>query len=178
MKSIELHDKSFELYIDKNKIAGRVKELATQITNSIKSDKPPVFIVVLNGAFMFAADLLKQMDINADISFVKLASYSGTSSSGKVKKIIGLNEDIEGRTVVIIEDIVDTGITMEMVLKELSVFCPEKIYIATLLYKPAAFTKNFAVHFVGFEIPTDFVVGYGLDYNGFGRNLPDIYVLK
>ena len=124
---------------------------------------------------MFAADLVKHLDLDCTITFLKLASYQGTSSTGKVKRLIGLNEDIEGQTVVVLEDIVDTGITLDFIQKQLRGYEPAEIKLATLLYKPDACQQDVSLDFVGIEIPDDFVVGYGLDYNGFGRNLKQIY---
>ena len=136
-----------------------------------------MFLGILNGAFLFAADLFRQIDFPARISFVKLASYEGTSSSGFIKELIGWNEDIKNKTIVVIEDIVDTGNTLERIVDELVIRKASEIKIATLLYKPDAYTRNIPLDYVGFEIPNDFVVGYGLDYDGFGRNLPSVYTL-
>ena len=127
---------------------------------------------------MFAADLMKQVSIPCQISFVKLASYHGTGTTGKVKELIGLNENIEGRTVVIVEDIVDTGITMEQMIHSLKAKHPKEVRIATFFYKPEALQKTVHLDYVGMHIPNDFIVGYGLDYDGFGRNLANIYTLK
>ena len=132
---------------------------------------------VLNGSFMFTADLLKHITIPCEISFVKLASYQGVTSSGVIKEVIGLNEDIAGRTVVIVEDIVDTGLTMQRLLDTLGTRNPEAIHIASLLVKPEKLKVNLNIEYVAMEIPNDFIVGYGLDYDGFGRNYPDIYTV-
>jgi hypoxanthine phosphoribosyltransferase len=138
--------------------------------------KKPLFVCILNGSFMFAAELFKRIDIiETEISFVKLASYSGDTTTGTVKQLIGLNENIEGRTIVILEDIVDTGITIDNILVQLSKLNPKEVKIATMLLKPAALQKNVQLDYVGMEIPNDFIVGYGLDYDGYGRNLLDIY---
>jgi hypoxanthine phosphoribosyltransferase len=138
--------------------------------------KNPLFVCILNGSFMFAAELFKRIDlIQAEITFVKLASYLGDKSTGEVKQLIGLNENIEGRTVVILEDIVDTGITIENILEQLKKLNPAEIKIATLLLKPDALQKEVQLDYVGLEIPNDFIIGYGLDYNGLGRNLINIY---
>lgn len=126
---------------------------------------------------MFSADLLKLMDFPCEISFVKLSSYKGTGSTGKVKQLIGLNEDIEGRTVVLLEDIVDTGVTIENLVQQLKKMGPQDVKIATLLFKPEACQKEINLNYIGMKIPNEFIVGYGLDYNGYGRNLPDIYTL-
>jgi hypoxanthine phosphoribosyltransferase len=131
--------------------------------------------VILNGSFMFAADLLKRLEIDCEVSFVKLASYVGTKTTEEVKRLIGLNEDLKGRTVVILEDIIDSGITVDNMLAQLAEHQPAAIKIVTLLFKPQAFRRDFSIDHVGISIPNDFIVGYGLDYDGIGRNLPDIY---
>jgi hypoxanthine phosphoribosyltransferase len=136
-----------------------------------------VFLGILNGAFLFAADLFKRINLKARISFVKLASYEGTKSSGSVKELIGWNEDIKDKQIIVIEDIVDTGYTLERIVGELSIRNVAGIKIATLLFKPEAYKKKIPVDYIGFEIPNDFVVGYGLDYDGYGRNLPSVYTL-
>jgi hypoxanthine phosphoribosyltransferase len=176
MKEIRILDKTFRELITAKAINDRIKELALQVNNDIKG-KDVVFLGILNGAFLFAADLFRFVEGEARISFVKLASYEGTSSSGSIKELIGWNEDIKNKTVVIIEDIVDTGNTLERIVGELSIRNAASVKIATLLYKPAAYTKNIPLDYVGFEIPNDFVVGYGLDYDGYGRNLPSVYTL-
>jgi hypoxanthine phosphoribosyltransferase len=130
---------------------------------------------LLNGAFMFAADFIRQFPYPCNISFVKIASYSGTSSTQAVKVLIGLNEEIRGRHVVILEDIIDTGITMDNILQQLADMAPASISVATLLFKKDAIVKEFPIDYIGMTIPSDFIVGYGLDYDGFGRNYPDIY---
>jgi hypoxanthine phosphoribosyltransferase len=139
--------------------------------------KDPVFLAVLNGAFMFASDLFKMIQMPCSITFVKMASYQGNKSSGQVKELIGLTEDIEGKDLVIIEDIIDSGLTMKSLLKTLKEKKPASIKIVTLLYKPDAFRGDFEIDHIGLSIPNDFIVGYGLDYNGHGRNLRDIYTL-
>ena len=153
-----------------------MQELAEQMNKEL-AGKEVVFLGILNGAFLFAADLFRRITFQARISFVKLASYEGTSSSGTIKELIGWNEDIRNKTVVIVEDIVDTGNTLERIVDELVIRKASEIRIATMLYKPAAYTKNIPLDYVGFEIPNDFVVGYGLDYDGYGRNLPSVYTL-
>jgi hypoxanthine phosphoribosyltransferase len=175
MKQIKIHDKEFKLYLPYEKIRSIVVEMAEKMNNDL-SGKNPLFICILNGSFMFAAELYKHIDlIESEISFVKLASYNGDQTSGSVKELIGLNEDIKGRTVVILEDIVDTGITIDSILKQLAKKEPKEVLIATLLFKPEALQKEIPLHYVGLKIPNDFIVGYGLDYNGYGRNLIDIY---
>jgi hypoxanthine phosphoribosyltransferase len=173
---VTLKDKQFKPYISSDKILEAVKQVAEKI-NSDLAGESPVFLAVLNGSFMFAADLMKEIKLNCEISFVKLASYHGTTSSGTVSELIGLNQDISGRTVVIIEDIVDTGNTLEKLAEILSSRKVKSFKIATAFFKPSAYTKNIKVDYVGLEIPNDFVIGYGLDYDGLGRNLKDVYVL-
>lgn len=177
MKTVTLHDKKFGLCISSAEIQAAVDRVATAIIEDMK-DSCPLFLVVLNGAFMFAGDLFKRINFDCEVTFMKLASYEGTESTGKVKKLIGLSESIEGRDVIIIEDIVDSGITMENMLIELYALRPASIRIASCLFKPASFTKKFKIDYVGFSIPNDFIVGYGLDYDGLGRNLPDIYKIN
>ena len=145
--------------------------------NKDLAGQSPLFLIVLNGAFMFASDLMKKITIGCELSFVKVSSYEGLSSTSNLKQLIGLVEDVKGRTIVIIEDIIDTGITMEGILNYLKPMEPAAIRIATLLYKPEAFKKEFAIDYIGKEVPNKFLVGYGLDYDGEGRNLQDIYIL-
>lgn len=176
MGKVTLKDKTFRVNIPASEINKAVGEIAHRINTELK-DKKPLFLSVLNGSFMFASDLMKKITIDCEISFVKVSSYSGTSSNGSVKQLIGLNEEIKGRTVVIVEDIVDTGLTIEAVVKQLEEMEPAEIKIATLLYKPEAYRKRIELDYVAIVVPNDFLVGYGLDYDGLGRNLPDIYVL-
>jgi hypoxanthine phosphoribosyltransferase len=152
-----------------------VEKLAEQMNEDLKG-KAPLFLCILNGSFMFAAELFKRINlIETEISFVKLASYNGEKTTGNVKQLIGLNENIEGRTVVVLEDIVDTGITIDHIAEQLKALNPKEVKIATLLLKPDALQKKVQLDYVGLEIPNDFIVGYGLDYDGYGRNLLDIY---
>ncbi len=176
MSSVVIHGRTFKTKITSSEILKAIGEVADQINVDLKGKKP-LFLAVLNGSFMFAADLMKKVNIECEISFVKLASYEGTSSTGTVKQLIGLNEDIKGRTVVIVEDIVDTGVTIEHVWEQLKALGVSEIKIATLLFKPAAYTKTVPIEYAAIVIPNDFIVGYGLDYKGLGRNLEDIYVL-
>jgi adenylate kinase len=171
---IKLHEKEFELTIPSKKIQDAVQDSADDI-NAQLFNKDVIFIGILNGAFMFASDLFKRIEFDAYISFVKFASYEGTQSTGDVKKLIGLNEDLTGKTVVILEDIIDSGITMEKIVDQIKEMNPEEIRIAALLMKPDAFMRKYKVDYIGMEIPNDFIVGYGLDYNGLGRNLRAIY---
>lgn len=173
---IQLHDKFFEPYISATEIQTTISEMADKM-NALKSENPH-FIVVLNGSFLFAADLLKQLNFDAEVSFIKLQSYEGTRTTGNVSEVMGLQADISNRTVVVLEDIVDTGITLEKIYALLEAKKPKEIQIATLLFKPSAFQKELAIHYIGKEIPNEFVVGYGLDYEELGRTLPQIYKLK
>jgi len=176
MKETTILDKKFREMIPGDKISKRIDELARDM-NKDYAGKEVVFLGILNGAFLFAAELFKRIDLRAQISFVKLASYEGTKSSGSVKELIGWNEDIRNKQVVVIEDIVDTGHTLELIIGELKVRKVAGIKVATLLFKPNAYTKKIPVDYIGFEIPNDFVVGFGLDYDGYGRNLPSVYTL-
>ncbi|MCK5730527.1 MAG: hypoxanthine phosphoribosyltransferase [Draconibacterium sp.] len=177
MKQVKVHDKTFELYIPNEKITSVVEEMAKKMNVEL-ADKNPLFLCILNGSFMFAAELFKRIElIETEISFVKLASYQGDKTTGKVKQLIGLNEDIEGRTVVILEDIVDTGITITNIQAQLDKLNPKEVLIATLLLKPDSLQKEVDLNYVGIEIPNDFIVGFGLDYDGYGRNLEDIYTV-
>ena len=174
MKIITVKDKQFSLSIDNTEIMKSVDKIAIEINKDYKNEIP-LFIVILNGSFMFAADLFKKIDMPCEISFMKLSSYQGMETTNSIKTLIGLNESIEGRNVVIIEDIIDTGITIENLISQIEQYKPKDIKIATLLFKPNAFQKDFKIDYIGIEIPNDFIVGYGLDYDGFGRNLADIY---
>jgi hypoxanthine phosphoribosyltransferase len=176
MKEIRILDKNFREMITETAIRERVGEMARQMNEDLKG-KDVVFLGILNGAFLFAADLFRKLEIPARISFVKLASYEGTKSSGSIKELIGWNEDIKNKTVVVVEDIVDTGQTLERIMDELLMRKALEILIATALFKPEAYKSNIRLDYVGFEIPNNFVVGYGLDYDGYGRNLPAVYTL-
>jgi len=174
MKEIQILDKKFREFIPEQAIQDRINELAIQINHDF-AGREIIFIGVLNGAFMFASDLFKKIDLKASITFLKLSSYTGTCSSGAVKQLIGWNEDLKDKPVVIIEDIVDTGDTLEHTINEVAVRNVSEIKVVTLLLKPAAYRKEIKLDYIGFKIPNDFVVGYGLDYDGFGRNLPSVY---
>ena len=178
MKRIKLHDKEFELSIPYSEIAKAIEEVALQITEDLKNEHNPVFLCILNGSFMFASCLLQHINFNCEISFIKMASYKGTSSTGTVNEIIGLDTIIEGRTIVVIEDIVDTGNTLEKLVGILKERHPKELKIATLLYKPDAYKKDIKIDYIGKSIPNDFIVGFGLDYDKLGRNYTDIYSLK
>lgn len=174
MALIQVHDKSFDIYLSEETIQQRVKEIATDI-NKDYAGKRPLFIAILNGSFMFAADLFKYLNIEAELCFIKLASYKGMKSSGNVVTSIGLEDDLFGKEVIIVEDIVDTGKTLHNFLPKLVHQQPKSMRIATLLHKSEATEYPLQLDYVGFEIPNKFVVGYGLDYDGLGRNLKEIY---
>ena len=175
-RNVHVLDKTFVPYLGTEKIQERITILAQEM-NEAYAEKSPLFIGVLNGAFMFASDLLQKVTVPCQITFVKMASYQGTASTGDVKELLGLRESIEGRHVVIIEDIVDTGLTMFKALGDLRKQNPASLEVATLLTKPDCLQKEIDMKYVGFEIPNKFVIGYGLDYDGYGRNLQDIYQL-
>ena len=174
MDTVKVHEKEFSKFIDANEIEKAVDKIATQINQDYKG-KNPLFLIVLNGAFMFAADLLKKVTIPCEISFVKLSSYIGTKTTSVVRELIGLDEVLNNRSVIIVEDIIDTGITMGVTTEKLKKLEAKDVRIATLLFKPDAFRMNYEIDYVGINIPNDFIVGYGLDYDGHGRNLPHIY---
>lgn len=176
MDTIKIKDKEFSVSIRREDIEKEVKRVADEINRDL-AGKNPLFISVLNGAFMFTSDLIKNITIPCEVSFVKLASYQGLASTGTIKEVMGLNEDITGRTVVIVEDIVDTGLTMQKLLENLGTRSPEAIHIAALLVKPEKLQVKLDIKYVAMNIPNDFIVGYGLDYDGFGRNYPDIYTV-
>ncbi|HOO66699.1 MAG: hypoxanthine phosphoribosyltransferase [Bacteroidales bacterium] len=176
MNEITLLDREFSVYITEDEIQSRITALAEKINEDLKG-QDILFFGVLNGVFLFAADIFRQITLDCQVSFIKLASYDGTSSTGKIKELIGWNEDITGKTVVVLEDIVDTGATLERVIGELKLRKAADIKICTLLFKPEAYTRDIPIDYIGFEIPNNFVVGYGLDYDGYGRNLRAIYKL-
>ena len=176
MSKVVIHGHTFKIKISAAEIQMAVEDVARQMNADLKGKKP-LFIAVLNGSFMFAGDLMKKVNVECEISFMKLASYEGTSSTGNMKQLIGINEEIKGRTIVIIEDIVDTGNTIENISEQLKELGAAEIKIATLLFKPEAYTKTIPIEYTAIVVPNDFLVGYGLDYNGLGRNLSDIYVL-
>lgn len=176
MSTIQVKDKIFTIYLSSERIQSRIAELADTINHDY-AGKKPLLLCVLNGAFMFAADLMKRLTIECEISFVRVKSYEGTQSTGKVKELLGLTEEIVNRDVILIEDIVDTGHTLSLLLKDLQSRQPASLRTAILLHKPESVKVPLILDYVAFEIPNDFIVGYGLDYDGLGRNLNDIYVI-
>ncbi len=177
MSNITLHNKTFQQYISKDEISNIVSDIANKI-NASNTEKP-LFIAVMNGAFLFTADIMREITLqDAEISFIKLASYEGTESTGDVKELIGLSDNISRRNIIILEDIIDTGNTLEKIISMLEDKNIQSLKIATLLFKPKAYNKEIHIDYIGKEIPNDFVVGYGLDYDEIGRNLPHIYKLK
>ena len=176
MGIVKIKDKTFKTSIPEVEIQQRVKEVADHINRDM-ADKNPLLLAVLNGSFMFAADLMKNITIPCEISFVKLASYQGTQSTGEVKEVIGINEDLAGRTVIIVEDIVESGLTIQRMLDSLGTRNPDSIDVCTLLLKPDRLKVDLDIKYVAFSIPNDFILGYGLDYDQQGRNLRDIYTL-
>lgn len=177
METITVKDLSFKPFISEEELDVAIKKVAQKINEDYKG-KTPIFLGVLNGSFMFMGDLMKSINLDCYTSFVKMASYEGTESTGKINELIGLNEDIEGEDIILVEDIVDTGNTLVKLFDILKEKNPKSIKIATLLYKPEAYKKDHKIDYVGKEIPNAFVLGYGLDYDGLGRNLSSIYVLK
>ncbi len=176
MSIVKVKDLTFRTFIPEAEIQQKVKAVADRINVDL-AGKNPLFLAVLNGSFIFAADLMRYITIPCEISFVKLASYQGTTTTGKIKEVVGINEDLAGRTVVIVEDIVDTGHTMKHMLETLGTRSPESLHVCTLLLKPGKLQVPLDIEYVAMEIPNDFIVGYGLDYDQQGRNLRDIYVL-
>ncbi len=173
---LQIADRTFELFLEEQDILQGVERVATELNEELEG-KNPLFLSVLNGAFLFSADLFKHLEIDCEISFVKVASYHGTTSTGTVKQLVGLNEALEDRTVVILEDIVDTGNTLKSILRSLHEHHPKEVRVATLLFKPDAYRGERTIEHRALEVPDDFLVGYGLDYDGKGRNLRDIYKL-
>jgi len=173
---VKFHGKDFKLSYSYEQIKEAIGSIAQQINKDYEGQRP-LLICILNGSFMFAADLCKELNIEVEISFLKLATYSGTSSTGKIKKLIGLNEELKDRSVIILEDIVDTGFTINEVINQVNEHNPSEIKVATLLFKPDALQMPVHLDYVGIEIPNEFIVGYGLDFDGLGRNLKDIYTI-
>ena len=176
MEKLHVLDKTFAISIPEAEIQKQVRRVADEISRDMEG-KNPLFLPVLNGAFIFAADLLRQIPIPCEVSFIKLASYQGTQSTGQIREVIGLQKDITGRHVVIVEDIIDSGMTMAHMIETLELQNPASISVCSLLVKPDALKVEIPSHYRAMDIPNDFIVGYGLDYDGYGRNTKDIYTL-
>ena len=176
MGIIKIKDKTFKTSLTEAEIKERVKVLAQQISKDMEG-KVPLFLGVLNGAFIFAADLMRELTIPSEISFVKLASYQGTTSTGKINEVLGINEDLSGRTVIIVEDIVESGLTMKRMIESLGTRNPASVHICTLFLKPDKLKEDLDIDYVAFRIPDDFIIGYGLDYDHLGRELREIYTI-
>lgn len=175
-KTIRVKDKTFAVSIPREQIEKEVKRVAAEISRDYEG-REPVFLAVLNGSFIFAADLMREVGLPCEISFVRLASYQGVTTTGEIREIMGLSIDITGRPVIIVEDIVDTGLTMAHMLETLQKHNPASVDICTLLLKPGKLQVNLDIRYCAMQIPNDFIVGYGLDYDGYGRNTKDIYTL-
>ena len=176
MSTIRIKDKTFRISIPEAEIKSRVKALAEQISKDMVG-KTPLFLGVLNGSFIFAADLMREMTIPCEISFVKLASYQGTTSTGKIHEVLGINEDLTNRVVIIVEDIVESGLTVKRMIESLGTRNPASVQVCTLFFKPDKLKEDLKLDYVAFRIPDDFIVGYGLDYDQQGRELKDIYTI-
>ena len=176
MDLVTVKDKQFSLSLSEERIRQRVAETAAQISEEL-SGKNPIFLAVLNGSFVFAADLMRGITTPCEVNFVRFSSYDGMNSTGTVKELLGLNQSLKGRTVVVVEDIIDSGLTMQELLVYLQKFEPAELKVASLLVKPGNLQVKLNVDYTCFEIPNDFIVGYGLDYDGYGRNLPAIYTV-
>ncbi|RZK80255.1 MAG: hypoxanthine phosphoribosyltransferase [Pedobacter sp.] len=178
MTNIQIEDKDFELFLENDNISKRIRLIGIQL-NVDYEDRCPIFIGVLNGSFLFMADLLKEITVSCEVGFIKVSSYTGTESSGNIKQAFGLPDDLHNKDVILVEDIVDTGFTLNYIIDEVKKQSPASIKVCSLLLKPAALKSAIEeLEYVGFEIGNEFVVGYGLDYNGLGRNLKDIYQAK
>lgn len=177
MQKIKVKDKTFEIMMPESHILAQIDKVAARINEDMK-DKNPLFLAVLNGSFMFASDLMKRITIPCEISFVKLASYQGTTSTGKVKEVIGINEDLTGRTIIIVEDIVESGLTMKQMMESLGTRNPESVHICSLFVKPEKLQVELDIEYGVMNIGNEFILGYGLDYDQQGRNLKDLYVLS
>lgn len=176
MSRVTIKDKTFESTMPEAEIKQRVRELAQQMSRDLEG-KNPLFLAVLNGAFIFAADLMREMTIPCEISFVKLASYQGITSTGTIQEVIGINEDLKDRTVVILEDIVESGLTIKRMMEQIGTRNPASVQVCTLFFKPEKLKEDLKIDYVAFSIPNDFILGYGLDYDQQGRGLRDLYTL-
>lgn len=177
MNSVKIRDKEFELFIPEADILKAIDKVAAQMNNDLEG-KDPLFVCILNGSFMFTAELMKRVNTPSEISFVRVSSYQGVETSGEIREIFGLDTDITNRIVVIIEDIIDTGYTISRISEQLKKKNPKEIKIATLLFKPDALKVKIDIDYIALEIPNDFIIGFGLDYDGYGRNLANIYQIK
>lgn len=176
MNTIKIKDKTFAVSMNHSEVVNVIKGIADRLNADMK-DKNPVFLGVLNGVFMYAAELMKNINFPCEISFIKLSSYQGTSTTNQVTELIGLSEKLKGRNIIIIEDIIDSGVTMQYLLEKLQNFGVADVKIAAFLFKPDAFKGNYKIDYIGKSIPNDFIVGFGFDYDGYGRNSADIYSL-
>ena len=176
-KTVKLHDKTFRVMIPAEKIDQAVTAVAERINNDYADKDTPLFVGVLTGSFMFLSDLIKKIEFNSELSFVKISSYEGTSSTGQIRSLIGLNGSIEGRHVIIVEDIVDTGESIAHMIADLESRKPASVEVCTLFFKPASYSKQYPIRYRALEIGNEFIVGYGLDYDQLGRNLKDVYVV-
>ena len=177
MNTVTLHDKTFRPFISASEIETAIEKLANEIQKDYQN-LSPIFIGILNGSFLFTADLVRKFEGDCEVTFLRMASYEGTNTTGKVNTVLGLKETLKDRHVIIIEDIVDTGNTIEKLVEELNKEKPASLKIATLLYKPKAYQKNIPINYVAITVGNEFLVGYGLDYDGLGRNLKDIYIIN
>lgn len=177
MERIKVHDKYFKLYMSNQQIEESIQRVADKLNSDLKDVDTPIFLSVLNGSFMFTASLMQKIDFQCDIVFIKLASYEGTETTGSVKQIMGLTKSVEGKTVVVVEDIVDTGGTVEELSKILKAAGAADVKICTLMYKPGSYSKDIPIDYAANEIPNDFILGFGLDYDQLGRQYKDIYVI-
>jgi adenylate kinase len=177
MSTIKLHDLHFKPFISENELSKIVSSLVKEVRVDLTTNEVPLFIGILNGSFLFAADFIRKYPNNCEVSFVKLSSYQGTESSEIVNELIGINEDLTGRTVIILEDIIDTGATLHKIYDTFKNKNVKQLKIATLFFKPDVYRKELPIHYIGKSIEDKFIVGYGLDYNGLGRNLPAVYQL-
>ncbi len=177
METVKIKDKEFEVFLTREVILNAIDKVAEKMNKDL-AGKNPLFICVLNGSFVYASELIQRITTPCEVSFVKMSSYEGTASTGNVKEVYGLQEDIEGRTIVIVEDIIDTGCTMAQMLKQLEAKNPKEIYVTTLLLKPDALQQSVQMDYIALSIPNDFIIGFGIDFDGYGRNLPHIYKIK
>ena len=177
MKKVKLHDKQFKLFINYEIIISKIENLVSAL-NKNYADKKPIFLCVLNGSFLFASELIKRFNHECEVSFVKLSSYQGLNSTGNIKNLIGINDNLEERNIIIVEDIVDTGYTIYSVMEEIKNHKPKSVEVATLLFKPKSYKKKIQINYAAINVGNEFLVGFGLDYNGIGRNLEDIFIIE